>query len=148
MSRSKKILVILLVIFVVMGGGALWIYKFSSEVQGELNAAIEPMIREMSAARWSREVIDKYASPELEKWLVDNKMDNGMPGLSVLGNIREYKGVQSFDASSNAAELVAEVKFDSGDAYISLQISKRGGKWLMNSFNIDSSVLLQKVTEN
>ncbi len=145
MARASKILTILAILLLAIGGGGFWIYQSVTTAQKELNSIVEPMIKDMAASKWDGTIIKKYASPKMQAWMVTNNLTNGMPGLGVLGNVKVYDGIESFNMSSGYAALVAKVQFDSGNAVIRLQLCNCDGKWQLEDMSINSPVLTQAI---
>lgn len=146
LKRSNKILIWFIAILFLASTVTLWMYQDMKRERETMNALIEPMIKDLSVQFWSKEALDKYATPNLHNWLVDNNFSNGLVNLNLLGQMEEYKGIVSYYASSNTATLISWIHFDSGDAFFSLQLMKKDGVWRLNNLSVKSPALLQTVS--
>ncbi|MGE0231356.1 MAG: hypothetical protein AB7O39_02655 [Flavobacteriaceae bacterium] len=132
---AKIVLILFLVLGGLAGSGALLFAKLSG-ARAELNAAVEPMIRDMADHRWDRQTMLRYASPDLKQHVEEKGMGVDTYPLVALGHVTEYVGVQEFETSTQNAKLTTLVKFEFGAARIDLVLSRHDGKWLLDSFNI------------
>lgn len=144
MSRGRKILIALGLVFATVAGGLLLFYTVQDRTRAELDAAVRPMIEDLAAAQWSREAFDRHAADELKKWFVDKNQTAGMPSLSVLGSMKDYKGVEQYQINGEAALVVALALFDTGETYFDLRLVKRDGRWQMLAITVDSPSLADK----
>ena len=140
MPSNTKFFAILIFVVAVVGGGGFKIHQVYYAPERVLNKIVEPMIKDISRSKWSGDALRRYATPEFQKWMITNNVTNGMPGFSMLGNVKKYIGIQQLrtNEEEDAAALVSEVQFTAGTAYVILQLSKRNGRWLIYSFNIES----------
>lgn len=140
MSNNIKFFAILTVVFLVGGGIVFKAHETLNAPERVLNKVAEPMIKDLAASKWSGEALRRYATPEFQGWMVENHITNGMPGFGVLGNVKKYLGIKQINTNENVdfAAFVSEVQFDKATAYVTLQLSKRNGQWLIYSFNVDS----------
>ncbi|MCB1476538.1 MAG: hypothetical protein H6883_12700 [Rhodobiaceae bacterium] len=136
MPRWAKILLILLLVFAGIGAGGTLLSSVFSGARAELDAAVEPMVRDMADHRWNQSTMLRYASPGLKVHVEDKGISFDPYPLIALGHVTEYVGVQQFEKSSDSAKLVALVKFEFGDARLDLVMSRHKGEWLLDNFNI------------
>lgn len=136
MPRWTKILLILALVFAGLAGSGVLLVSKLSGARAELDAAVEPMIRDMANHSWDQATVLKYASPALKEHLGDEGIRIDRYSLVALGGVTEYVGVQEFEKSAYNAKLVALVKFEFGAARLDLVLSRHGNEWLLDNFNI------------
>jgi hypothetical protein len=84
------------------------------------------------------------------KLLQINSLTRCFTGSPVLGHVQKYEPAQGqaiISATSQmgrmiSGQYVAKVKFEKGDAIITLGLIKHGDQWQILSFNVDSPALV------
>lgn len=79
----------------------------------------------------------------MQAWLAANKLMHGMPGLGVIGAVKESEGFESFNLHSKYGVLVAKFRFEAGKTYMQVELRKYQGKWLIDFLSVNSPGLLQ-----
>ncbi|MDP9127584.1 MAG: hypothetical protein M3N08_04905 [Pseudomonadota bacterium] len=137
-GEFTKLLLIICVTSAVFAAIAVKVYKTEHAPERVLNAVVEPMVTDMANAKWNGQVLTKYSTPEFRQWLLDNNHADGMPGFSYLGKVKKYIGMEQLEAHSDFATLTADFQFEAGPGSVTLQLSQRGGRWLIYSFKVES----------
>lgn len=139
MPRWAKIVLILSLVLAGLAGSGALIFTKLSGARAELDAIVEPMIREMADHRWDRATMLKYASPRLTEHVEEKGFGFDPYPLAALGPVTEYVGVQEFKKSSQKATVMTIVNFTAGTARIHIIMSRHGDAWLVDNFNIQYS---------
>lgn len=141
----KKFLKIFTVIVALSIGLGAWGISALNQQQSEMEAFLEPQLRDMASQQWSVAVISKYASTDLKEVLSKGGGD-ALALFSKLGNITQNKGVVSFRSFSGLSgrktvQIVFDMQFDKGPGQVTSRVSKDGEYWLIDSININSPYL-------
>lgn len=124
------------------------VYSTYDKTEKEIDHIVQPMIEELFRNGWDVDTVYKYASLEFKQLIVDKKMNIGIHGLDKLGKVKQYKGivgskigVRAWEFAPRTATVTALVELDSGEAAITLQLSKTNNSWFLDGFNISSAHL-------
>ncbi len=136
MSRTKKIVLIVLLVAGLCGAGY-WLIQSKFK---QLNALTEPMVMAMVDSGWDKQVIAKYASPLLQKILADGSSDAGLVVFKQQGKVQQYKGIVQFEEVAKDGEHYAKVgiliDFEQGEKLLAMLLIKMDNEWRIQNLNL------------
>ncbi len=141
MSRAKKIILILGVLVGMMAS----VYFYLDNTRKEIDAVVQPMIREMVASHWDRSVIEGYSTEPFKQSQHQNneQYEAMLEDLRTLGPINDYKGVQEFTVRKNKDEYLQKagvlIDFEQVSAIMIISLKKIEDKWLMQGFKLKNA---------
>ncbi len=115
-----------------------------SKENGELEFVINRMIINISKS-WDFDIVKSYFSPEVLKPSNEDKLRHIVNVYSRLGQFREQLNPQIIKPSPSrpgSQVFYGQFKFESGDAQVTLMLTKQSGKWLLETISITSETLL------
>ncbi len=142
MKKFLKILAIALVLLVALGGMALYMLEVRKT---EISSAVEPMLREMAEQDWARATVDKFASDDFKQALAKDG-DAVLTIFSKLGSVKANNGIESFRyftavSGRTSVQAIFSIEFDQGPGKVTLQVSRAGETWLIDSLHINAPYL-------
>jgi hypothetical protein len=99
---------------------------------------------------WSKKELIDRASPELNKAVTEQQLDQMFHWFTSLGRLQKCEPAQGqaiMSATSQTGKMIsgqyaAKARFERGDATIKLDLIKHGDQWQILSFYVDSPALM------
>lgn len=155
MRKFFYVLGIVTAALVVVGGIGLFIlFRNGTALDRESEAYVDDAVVSISS-HWSKDELLKRGSPEFMQAV--NRMDLGAfldAAEAALGPLVDYEGAKgqalmmatAGTGTTITGNYVAQAKFQKGTAQIRVAVRRIGGKWMIDSFNINSAELMRQLT--
>ena len=126
------------------------LYVKGSALDKESKAYVDE-ITPVILSNLTKETFFQYADEQLKNSATPEKFEKIFNWLSKLGEFKEYKGSSgqaNISITPETGKLItghyeAQAEFETGPATVKITIIKRGNKWKIIGFNINSMALTQ-----
>lgn len=131
----KRILKILLGIFIILACfvGVMFFQLFA--VKKELDSFVKAMVADFAENRWSSEIVAKYSSPGLQGFFETNK--SSFVKMAALGKLKSYEGITKkfsvfYGTGGTTAKFETIFQLDKSPVQLFIEVVKIEDVWKLN----------------
>ena len=149
MKKFFQVLGLIFAALILVGVIAFLVIAFKGSTLDKESKAYVDEVTPKILADLRKETLLSYSSDELKNAVKTEDMDKLFVWFKKLGQFKKYqgsKGQANISLTTQAGKVitghyVAEAEFDTGPAQVRIVAAKKGGKWFIQMFRINSMAL-------